>query len=103
MDIGQALNIISAAIKIRTDELAAFQTASDILSDTFRAEFSSLDVAVEEANQNAIGMQAAKNDVSAISAERDNLKSQVADLVSQVNEVKKPADGVEASTQDIEP
>ena len=100
MDISLALNIITAAIKTRTDEISALQTASDLLSNTFNAEFTNLDVAVQEANQNAIEMQAAKNDAAAVSADRDSLKDQVDNLTVQLQTANNDAAAVSSSQID---
>ena len=59
MDITLAKQIVEAAIKTRTEELDVLKLASEIINNTFSAEFTSITTAQNEASR----LAAEKNEV----------------------------------------
>lgn len=79
-DIALAKQTLGTALKTRTDEIAALQVASDLLNDTFAAEFTNLELAQREATDFAAKLNEEK---TAHEATKTDLEAKKATIVEQ--------------------
>ena len=92
MDIKQAQQFIMNAIKSRTDELSVFQMASDILNNTFVADFTSLETAQQEANDLAATKNVAEQAKIEAETKMTSLTASLADKDSQIADLQTKLD-----------
>jgi len=103
MDISQAKNFIANAIKTRTDELAVFQMASDLLNNTFKADFTNLEVAQKEANDGAAKLSVATAEKADLQTKVATLTQNNTDLTASNIDIQAQLDDATRSAKTAEP
>jgi chromosome segregation ATPase len=102
MEITQAKIILTNLIKSQTDEFQATQLALDLLNETFKADFVSLETAQKEADDGAAKLSVINTSLEQVTADRDSQAKQVADLTLQVTDVQSQLDDVTTQLTDLQ-
>jgi predicted nucleic acid-binding Zn-ribbon protein len=100
MDITQAKITLANLIKTYTDNLEATQLASDILNDKFRADFTALETAQQEANDGAAALSAKVVELTTANAEIVNKTDAIQALNDIVSEKQAAIDEVNQKIKD---
>lgn len=85
MDLQTAQQIFKGIIDQRNQEVAAYQLAQSIFTQTFQPQIDTLQTAQTEANEG-------KARISNLTVENNQLKGQIADLQSKIDILEKPVD-----------
>jgi uncharacterized coiled-coil protein SlyX len=107
MEITQAKLTLNNLIKSQTDELQATQLALDVLNNTFKADFVSLENAQKEANDKAAEVNAKNVDIATLNTTVTDLTSAVTEkdnaieeLSTTINEKQTALDDLSQQVQD---
>ena len=87
MEITSAQLIIKNLITTRTSELLALQTASDLLNNTFKADFTALETAQKEANDKAIEVSAKTTDIANLTTTVQTLTTTVTNKDQEISDL----------------
>ena len=88
MDISTAQLIIKNLITEKTQELATFQVASDLLNNTFKADFTAKETAQAEADSKSAELNAEKAKTASHQAEVDALNATLTDKEAVITDLQ---------------
>jgi arginine deiminase len=91
MEITTAQNIIKSAITNATNNLQALQIASDLLNNTYSAQFTALENAQKEANDLSLELNEKTKECATLSDSLTTANDSIADLQNIVIEKSKEA------------
>jgi ABC-type molybdate transport system ATPase subunit len=92
MDITQAKLVLENTVKRVTDELAVLIMARDIINETFKPEFTSIENAQKEANDKVLEVNAEKQKVSELTTRAETAEAKIVEKEAEVTTFKKSLD-----------